>query len=308
MTITAEQRAMRARGIGGSDAPVIAGASPYKTPLALWLEKKGRVPPIKETLPMKIGTALEPTILGEWMQLMGREVHAVGDTLFDMQNPALFAHIDGCVTGALEGVEAKWVGNPSSEWGEPGTDSVPPHVFIQCCHYMMVTGWYRWHVAAALGGREVRPYVIERDERIINRLRDIELEFLERVQGDDPPPIMLPSDVRLLYPKATNDCSVIADDATRGALERLRLVRSERESCESMEDRLTSEIQAFMGEAGALIDGVGAVLATWKSSRPTVRLDSERFKREQPALWIEFSKEGAAARRFLLKGKQETQK
>lgn len=306
MTITAEQRAMRAGGIGGSDAPIIAGASPWKTPLALYLEKLGGATVETEpTLPMKLGNALEPLILSEWSRMMGREIHTVPDTIYDETDPRLFGHVDGCVTGSLEGVEAKWVGNPSNEWGEVGTDSVPPYVFIQCTHYLMVTGWTRWHVAAALGGREVRPYTIERDERIINRLRDMELTFLQRIAERDPPPMMNPSDVRLLYPRATNTLSVIADERIAGILEQLKLVRSEQKSCEEMEAKYASQIQEFMGEAGSLINGIAEVLCTWKSTKPIARLDGQRLKREQPALWTEYTKEAASERRFLIKDKTE---
>lgn len=304
MTITAEQRAMRARGIGGSDAPVIAGASQYKTRLALYLEKTGQAKSDEPTLPMKVGTWMEPHILAEWGGMMGREVHPITDTLFDEQDDRLFAHVDGCVTGLLEGVEAKWVGNPSDEWGEPGTDSVPPHVFIQCAHYLMVTGWSRWHVAAALGGREVRPYVIERDEGIISRLREIEIAFLWLIEQRIPPAITMPSDVRALYPKGTNTLSVIADKAMLGAIAQLRLVRREREDLQAIEEKLSGQIQEFMGEAGTLISTEGFSLATWKSSKAGRFFNEARFRREQRGLWDAYQEVGKSKRPFLLK--QET--
>ncbi len=39
MALTEEKKAERRSGIGGSDAPVVMGISPYKDPLELFLRK-----------------------------------------------------------------------------------------------------------------------------------------------------------------------------------------------------------------------------------------------------------------------------
>ena len=43
----------RRSGIGASDAAVVAGVSPFSTPLELYLDKKGRLPDRAPTLPMR---------------------------------------------------------------------------------------------------------------------------------------------------------------------------------------------------------------------------------------------------------------
>ncbi len=44
MSLTPEQLEARKQGIGGSDAPVVAGLSPWKSPLTLYYEKSGAMP------------------------------------------------------------------------------------------------------------------------------------------------------------------------------------------------------------------------------------------------------------------------
>ncbi len=47
--LTESQLEARRHTIGGSDAPIIAGVSPYKQPYELWAEKRGELPPIDLT-------------------------------------------------------------------------------------------------------------------------------------------------------------------------------------------------------------------------------------------------------------------
>jgi len=301
MTITAEQRAMRAQGIGGSDAPIIAGVSPWKTPLALWMEKRGTTTEISEAnLPMKIGTALESLILNEWAAQTGREVTLQDSTLFALGNRTLFAHIDGQVKGCNEGIEAKWVGRPNAEWGDPDTDAVPAHVFIQCAHYLMVTGWNRWHVAACMGGQDVRVYVIERNEAIIEHLRAMELEFWRKVQDGTPPDMQNAADARLRWPR-DDGSQITASPDVLEILAQLQHVRNEARDYAVMQDKLEGEVQKYMGEASTLVNAAGAVYATWKLSKPSERLDTKALRAACPDVAQQFTITAPGSRRFLLK-------
>ena len=303
MTITAEQRAMRAQGLGSSDAPVVVGVSPWKTPLALWMEKIDGVIDIGTTLPMRFGNALEAVIADEWARQHGREVQVMQDTIFDSQVPFLFAHVDRLVADAPndEGVECKYVSSFSDDWGIPGTDQVPPHVFIQCLHCMMLTHAQRWHVAAINAFYEFRAYVIERNDPLISRLREVEIDFWNMVQQRITPPMTMPSDARLMF-KTDDGSSIVATPFIEDKLRTLRHVRSELKSYGDLEDTLVAEIQAYMGEAATLRSSVdSSVLATWKTSRPPLRFDSRAFGEQHPELYQQFCVTGTAARRFILK-------
>ena len=52
----------RRKGIGGSDAAAIAGLSPWKSPVAVWLEKTGQVEPEEPGEAAYWGTVLEDVV------------------------------------------------------------------------------------------------------------------------------------------------------------------------------------------------------------------------------------------------------
>lgn len=300
MTITAEQRTARQHSIGGSDAPVIAGVSPYATPLALWLEKLNGPGEDTTTLPMRVGNALEQLILDEWSNETGRAVVPVNDTLADKELSFITAHIDGMVAGELEGVEAKSVGFAGDEWGPSDTDLVPPYVFIQCSHYLMVTGWQRWHVGAIFGGREFRHYTLERNDAIINRLREMEAEFWRNVTEKIAPPMMTPADARLLFTRDDGSIIVASPDVV-DIIGRLKHVKSERESYEALEDELKAKVQSYMGEARTLKSPTGETLATWARSKDSYRIDLDGLRANAPTIAAQFTVPKSGSRKFLLK-------
>ena len=91
----------RNRGIGSSDAPVAVGASRYKSPLELWLEKTGRKEP--EDLSSKDavfwGTTLEPIVAQVYAERTGSKVRRVNAVLQHPERPYLLANLDRIVEG-----------------------------------------------------------------------------------------------------------------------------------------------------------------------------------------------------------------
>ena len=303
MTISNDQRLQRKAGIGGSDAPIIANVSPWKTRLELYFDKITTDDIYTEpNLPMQIGTALEPVILNEFGNRYGCVVREATQTFVNQHHGFVRGHIDGFFDegGKQQGVESKWVANLSDDWGETGTDHVPPYVMLQCVHYMLVTGWDTWHVAALFGGREFRYYTIHRNELLVRHLLEMEIDFWDMVQTRTPPPLTDPIDAKLLYTK-DNGQSIIADPATMADWFTLNSMKNSIAEMEQQIEEVQSRIQAYMGENSTMTDNLGNVLATWKNSKPAVRFDANALKSEMPDLYSRFLTAGNSSRRFLLK-------
>jgi len=144
----------RRAGIGGSDAPIILGESPWTTRDQLRALKRGRATPRPETRRsealMGIGQLLEAAILARYAPdaLPG---DAIGQ-IADLEQPYLRAHIDGIVPSDGAIVEVKTSGRP---W-QGG--AMPDHYLAQVQHYMTVTGaalchlihWHTPHDRVAL--------------------------------------------------------------------------------------------------------------------------------------------------------------
>lgn len=299
--LNAEILAARVRGIGGSDAAVACGLSPYKTPRELWAEKTGRVTPedISDKPAVHFGNVLEDVVRQEYIRRTGTKVHRVNRMIASADHPFMLANIDGRCIGTGEGFEAKtaspWA---SKEFGEDGTDEVPTHYLLQCAHYMSVTGWSAWNLAVLIGGNDFRTYRIERDDALIASLIEREREFWNFVEMDTPPPPSNVDDIVLLHPRDSG----LAKAATPDLIETLAELRETKASIAELEKRQKEfelRVKGYMEDASELTDGAGTTLATWRSQTQQ-RFDSSAFQKALPDLAREYKKE-TTFRRFSVK-------
>lgn len=145
---TPEWHAARS-GIGGSDIGAILGYSHYKSAFTLWAEKTGKLPGTSSTIPMRLGTAMEPAI---------RQFFA------DENKDWLTIH----ETGTWQSTTHDWAkANPDAiiEWAD-GTlgvleikhsatyvDEIPKSWELQVLWYLEILGLKRGIVCAVIGGR-----------------------------------------------------------------------------------------------------------------------------------------------------------
>lgn len=79
-----------------------------------------------------------------------------------------------------------------------------------------------------------------------------------------PPPRDI-SDLKMIFPKATEGKEVIATQAVIDDLASLKSVTASRKSLEKLEKEIQFRICSYMGEADTLVaDKGGTKLATWK--------------------------------------------
>jgi putative phage-type endonuclease len=289
----------RRSGIGASDAPVIAGLSPWRTPVDLWLEKLGRGAPQEVSLPMRAGTALEGLVLDAFCEETGMTVLDRQTRFIDPAWPVRWATADGITTeGAM--VEAK-TAQDDEGWGEPGTDQIPAHYVVQVQHALACAELLVAYVPVLIGVRELRVYQVHRDDRIVAQLTEMERYFWEHVQSGEAPPMKTPRELRLVYPQDAGT-TVVADAQTIEQWLALSEEVAERKALEKTIDLRKGLIQAQMLDAANLVDADGVLLATWKTTKPVGRFDEAALKAEHPDIWKQYRRAGLPQRRFLLKG------
>ena len=107
--ITEQQREARMHGIGGSDAGVILGVSPYKSAVELYLEKTGQAEPpdLSDNEAVEMGNWLEPVAADLFAKRLRLKLRRVNETLADRRHPFLMAHLDRRVVGERALVEIK---------------------------------------------------------------------------------------------------------------------------------------------------------------------------------------------------------
>ena len=88
----------RTKGIGGSDASIIAGFNPYKSVYQLWQEKRGMMPFEEADNDFThFGTVLEPVVKREFMLRTGLKVRAKKAILRSSEYPLMLADLDGVI-------------------------------------------------------------------------------------------------------------------------------------------------------------------------------------------------------------------
>lgn len=282
MTLTPEQHAIRATGLGGADAAAALGLSRFKTPYQLYREKRdGIAPEVADAEAAEWGHILEPAVATKWSRETGREVIELrGYTRRSVDHPFMVGSIDrgiapcrietvnGRIVDAAvsEGLECKAWGFAGPEWGEAGTDEIPADVVAQVVHYLIVYGAERWHVALLHGARKFRRYVVERDPELIEMVIEGERAFWRMVEDGKPPPITTLADARLAWPRST-EREIEATPAVAEAVERLRQLKADAKRIDGELAALELTVKAHMADASVLTVR-GVQVATWKTGKP----------------------------------------
>ena len=299
---------VRLSGIGSSDAAAAIGLNPYKSALALWLEKTGRdqlmpKPDFEDdSLPTYWGNILEPIVAAHYTKRTGRKVRRINAVLQHPNEPWMLANIDREVIGSdeVQILECKTAGIHGSRlW----RDGVPEYVQIQVMHQLAVTGKPAADVAVLLGGQELQVFRIERNETMIAQLIELERRFWQYVHEDTPPPVdgsdSADLALRCLFPDSnTETIDLSTSEEWNNTFERLTSVRHTLQELSAEEALLKQRIQQQLGEAGKAVFLNGGV--TWKRSKDSVTLDTNKLSQEHPQLTQTYLTTKRGNRRFLI--------
>ena len=178
---------MRRHTIGGSDAAGIIGLSKWSSPMSVWADKTGRLPDKPDTEAMRLGRDLEGYVARRWMEATGKKVRRLNAMLYNELYPFAHADIDREVIGERAGLECKTTSTLDVKQFQ-GVE-FPVKYYVQCVHYLAVTGYDRWYLSVLVFGRGLFNFVLERDQAEIDALMKAEGEFWELVEN----PLMGPS-------------------------------------------------------------------------------------------------------------------
>jgi putative phage-type endonuclease len=290
----------RQQGLGGSDAAAALGLSPWKSPLALYMEKIGEAKPLTDTEPLIWGRALEPAIRREYERRTGLMVTKPAKALVHEQHRFMRANLDGVAVYPTPRVVEIKTARTDKGWGEPGSDDVPQAYLLQCVHYMIVTGAQLADIAVLIGGQDFRVYTIHRNRQLDELVIDGERVFWDAVQQRTPPEARTLEEINLRWRESRARSIELPQDAA-DALRRLVEIRGDLADVEAEAERCEAAIKAAMEDADtATVDGVLA--CTWKQARASQVFDRDRFKVEFPEMYQQYQTERAGSRRFLVKG------
>lgn len=186
-----EWLSFRQTKLGASDAPIILGVSPYKTPYKLWQEKLGLAQDTPKTEAMRRGTQQEPYI----RELVNKHFFADDESKFE---PAVFVHdkidymmasLDGYHESELGklAIEIKYANAADHEIAASG--DVPGKYKPQLEHQLEVLGlnyiYYCSYNASA--SKELHVVRYDSNKALRKELLDAEKKFWKCLQELEAP-------------------------------------------------------------------------------------------------------------------------
>ena len=283
-------------GMSRSDAAAILGISRFATPYTVWADKTGRLPPAEDTEAARQGRDLEEYVARRWTEATGRRVGKVNAMLYNQAYPFAHADVDRRVIGENAGLECKTTSSISLKKFR-GVE-FPEQYYVQCVHYLAVTGWDRWYLAVLVLGREFLHYTLERDQAEIDALMGAERDFWLLVENDTPPGMdgneLTSSALREVYEATDRGDVVDLQEREMLLLEyrRLLAVRTENER------RIRQIKQTLMQDLGGAEEGrCGNFRVGWKPQK-RVFLSAEKLRKVYPRLDLSKVMSVAKYRRF----------
>ena len=281
--------------LGASEAAAVVGLSRYRTPFEVWLEKTGQAENREETLAMRVGTALEPVVLGLFEEKTGMKVTDRQKQIVHPDHAFIRATLDGLIEGAV--VEAKTTGSIEG-WGEEGTDEVPMEYIVQTQVQMALTGYEIAFIPVLIGRSDFRIYRIKKDAELISNIIKRAVSFWDLVQTLTPPTPTSLSDLALAYPRDTGKI-LIADQELEEAVLALAELKATIAEGEKRSEELEAFIKSFLKDYSVLSSQDGRQLCSWKTQKSS-RFDQKTFQIHHPQIFNQYKKE-SETRVFRLK-------
>lgn len=276
----------RALGIGGSDAAVIMGMNPYKSPYQLWLEKTGQAeaPDLSHVQAVYWGSKNEANIADWFQETTGKKVRKLG-TLRSRFHPFMLANVDRAVMGEEAGLEIKTAGvSQAKNWKG---DEIPDAYYCQCLHYLAVTGADRWYIAVLIGGNEALYKTVERNEDDIKALIETEACFWRRVETRTPPPVdgsdSCAAALSAQYKGGDPNFSVVLQPSTEDVIESLENDKAIMDALRKQITEKENRLKALLGNAEEGTTDHYRVLWKTQAGRPSVPL--AKIKKQAPDVY-----------------------
>lgn len=172
----------RKKFIGASDAPILMGKSPWRTPYQLWQDKLGLSEPQPGNPAMRRGTEMEPVAREAFEKEFSLEVFP--QVVYHKEYKFMMASLDGLTLDGKTAVEIKCPGESTHYLALLG--EVPKHYMTQLQHQMACADldsiWYY-----SFNGKSGASVHVERDDDYISKMIDQEIIFWECVLESSPP-------------------------------------------------------------------------------------------------------------------------
>jgi putative phage-type endonuclease len=291
---------LRKKGIGGSDSAAIVGLDRYRSAFDVYAEKIGLKPEQPDNEAMRQGRDLEQYVAERFMEATGKKVRRRNAMLQHPEHPFMLANIDRWVVGENAGFEAKTTSVLNRTKFSQG--EFPPSYYVQCMHYMAVTGADRWYLAVLVLNKAFHVFTIERDEAEIQALIAAEKDFWENHVLKQIPPAPDGSEatsevIKQLFPEA-KEREEVALFGYEDKIEQYLQLDAQLKELEKQKDAIKQELQLALSDAE--IGRAQGYIVEWKN-QVRQSLDTKKLKSEQIEIYEKYLKPAQTVRMFKIK-------
>lgn len=280
MTLTEHELQRRRHVVGASEVSLLFGLPSFggKTLSDLWWTKKyGVERQSKGNASTTLGTKLEPVILEQAEERLGKKIVDRQKWITLNDNGAT---IDGRIEGDGPLVEAKtsgilWRGD-LSEWGEDESDDVPTGYLLQCQAQLLVTSAELNYLAALIGGRGFAIFHIRPHVALMQEIARKSSEFISSLLSDNPPdePPQMETLKRI---KRVPDKILPRSDEITELYERLSEAKATAKAGENVVEQIQRELLSKLGDAEA-VEMPGGMLTYYQQSRKESYVAASTFR------------------------------
>lgn len=285
---------LRRQFIGGSDIAALCGLNPWKTPLQVWLEKKGRS--IEWTSEKaELGHKLEPIIREMYEKKEGKTI-LLPKELYS--SGVAGASLDGIILRPGDAFNLKDLYDGVFEAKHPGwrqayrwdNNQTPEEYRCQVVWYMGILGLEWADIAALIGGDDWQTRRIDFDAELFGLMfQRAEQWWRDYIVGNKEPDAEA-QDNEVLTQLHRPDPALTVDLAPEDSYtvltyctldDQIKKLEEEKEKCAAILK------QKMIGYSQGFVDGYRI---DWKENTQQ-RLDTKRLKAERPDIYKEFVKE-----------------
>lgn len=278
----------RRKGIGGSDAGAILGLNPYSSAFSVWCDKKGLLPEKEDNEAMRQGRDLEQYVAERFTETTGKAVRRCNYLLAHPEYPWMLANVDRLVIGEDAGLECKTTSILTPTDYDAG--DVPPQYYVQCQHYMAVTGCVKWYLAVLVLNKKFHIFEIVRNEAEVAALIAAEKSFWEGnvLAGVEPAPDgseRAGEVISSLYPGGQGGTAPLY--GMEQAAQDYLFLSGQIKALERQKDECKQRIQVEMKEAE---EGVlPGYRVTWRAQTRT-SVDTKALREDMPDVYEKYSR------------------
>ena len=288
----------RKKGITGTDAGAIVGLNPYSSAFEVYNDKITDEVEEFDNESMRQGRDLEEYVARRFTEETGLRVRKANAIYQNAAHPFMLADFDRLIVGQAAGLECKTASAYSADKWADG--KIPLHYQMQVQHYLAVSGYQKWYIAALIMGKEFVIREISRDEELIADLITIEERFWnENVQAKvvpAPDGSRAYSDMLAGRYHADREKSIPLFGMEE-QLKRRDEIDELLQKLEKEKAQIDQSIKLKMEDA-CYADSEGHHIS-WVSSSQQ-RLDTKKLKEEEPDIYRKYAK-SVECRRFMVK-------